>query len=60
VALARTDVSDELIASIIGSSDNGGDEFLRFLQEPHGVTSHKTAFFNLNYSFNASVTVGNQ
>jgi hypothetical protein len=26
-------------------ADDGGDMFLRFLQEPHGVTSEKTAFF---------------
>jgi hypothetical protein len=37
-ALVRTDVSEELTASLIRVK-------LRFLQEPHGVTSQKTPFF---------------
>jgi hypothetical protein len=37
VDLVRTDVSEELSASILSVSR-------RFLQKPHGVTSHKTPF----------------
>jgi hypothetical protein len=49
-ALVRTDVSEELSASFIRMTRIG--EVHRsvppkpwFLQEPHGVTSQKTAFF---------------
>jgi hypothetical protein len=57
-ALVRTDVSEELSAFIIGVTRIGELEIrlpitnnqrtLRrntILQEPHGVTCHKTAFF---------------
>jgi hypothetical protein len=43
VALVKTDVSEELSASIIRVARIG--ELDRFLQEPHGVTSQKTPFF---------------
>jgi hypothetical protein len=60
VALVRTDVSEELIASFIRVTRNGELETTlpltsnrrtlrrntNFLQEPHGVTSQKTQFFN--------------
>jgi hypothetical protein len=39
VTLVRTDVSEELSASIIRVTRIG------FLQEPHGVISQKTSFF---------------
>jgi hypothetical protein len=55
VALGRIDFSEELSASIIRVTRIGelGTTLvitsnrltLRFLQEPHGVTSHKTQFF---------------
>jgi hypothetical protein len=55
VALVRTDVSEERSASIIKVTGIGelGTTLavtsnrctLRFLQEPYGVTSQKTAFF---------------
>jgi hypothetical protein len=63
VALVRTDVSEELCASIIRVARIGelGTTLVvtsnrrcqippkrRFLQEPHGVTSQKTPFFNVN------------
>jgi hypothetical protein len=44
VALVRTDVSEERSAYIIRVTRIGE---LGFLQEPHGVTSKKTAFFNI-------------
>jgi hypothetical protein len=46
VALVRTDVSEEHSASVsrvIRINELGKR---RFLQEPHGVTSQKTAFFD--------------
>jgi hypothetical protein len=55
VALVRTDVSEELSASIIKVTrigelgtltvTNNRRSVLLFLQDPHGVTSKKTAFF---------------
>jgi hypothetical protein len=59
VVLVRTGVSEELIASIIRvtrigelgttlavtSNRRDVSEELRFLEEPHGVTSQKTPFF---------------
>jgi hypothetical protein len=51
VALVRTDVSEELRASIIRVTRIGELGMLavptirQFLQEPHGVTSQKTPFF---------------
>jgi hypothetical protein len=51
VALLTTDVSEELSASIIRVTRIGelGTTLAvtsKFLQEPHGVTSQKTPFFN--------------
>jgi hypothetical protein len=50
VALVRTDVSEELRASIIRVTRGELGTTLavtsRFLQEPHGVTSQKTPFLN--------------
>jgi hypothetical protein len=48
VTLVRTDVSEERIASIIKVAiigELGGPPKHRFLQESHGVESHKTEFF---------------
>jgi hypothetical protein len=57
VTLVSTDVSEELVTSIIrvtrigvlGTLANGWRRYVPpkrlFLQAPHGVTSHKTAFF---------------
>jgi hypothetical protein len=54
VALVRTDVSEELSASIIGATRIGELGTLavtsnppkcQFLQGPHGVTTQKTPFF---------------
>jgi hypothetical protein len=50
VAVVRTDVSEELSATIIRATRIGELVTLavtkrRFLQEPHGVTSQKTPFF---------------
>jgi hypothetical protein len=46
MALARTDVSEELSASFIRVTRIGGvPPKRRFLQEPYGVTSQKTQFF---------------
>jgi hypothetical protein len=55
VALVKTDVSEELSAPLIRVARNGevgttlavtsNRHALRFLQEPHGVTSQKTPFF---------------
>jgi hypothetical protein len=55
VSLVKTDVSEERIASIIRVTRSGelgktlavisNERMLWFLQEPHGVTSQKTAFF---------------
>jgi hypothetical protein len=50
VALIGSDVSKKRIASTANSChpDNGGDNVpqkYRFLQESHGVTSQKAAFF---------------
>jgi hypothetical protein len=44
VALVRTDVSEECIASIIRVTRIVSPK-RRFLQEPLGVTSQKTTFF---------------
>jgi hypothetical protein len=55
VALVRTDVSEELSASFVSVTRIGelgitlavtSNRRSRFLQEPHGVTSQKTLFFN--------------
>jgi hypothetical protein len=47
VALVRDDVSEETIVSVIRVTRNGelGTTKLRFLQEPHDVTSQSTTFF---------------
>jgi hypothetical protein len=53
VALVRTDISEERIASILrvrrigelGTTLAVTSNRNMLLQEPHGVTSHKTAFF---------------
>jgi hypothetical protein len=50
VALVRTDVSEELSTSFIrvtriGELGTTLASYSRFLQEPQGVTSQKTAFF---------------
>jgi hypothetical protein len=52
VVLVRTDVSEEPSVSVIRVTripDDGGlgSSETRFLQEAHGVTSQKTAFFIL-------------
>jgi hypothetical protein len=52
VSLVGTDVSEERSASIIMVTRIGelgtlaANDVRRFLQEEHGVTSQKTAFFN--------------
>jgi hypothetical protein len=53
VALVRTDVSEEPSASFIRVTRIGEVRTtlaVRFLQEPHGVTSQKTPFFKKNYA----------
>jgi hypothetical protein len=45
VALVRTDVSEELSASIIRVTVNEVPPKRRDLLEPHGLTSQKTPFF---------------
>jgi hypothetical protein len=45
VVLVRTDVSEELSASIIRVMGALSSPICRFLQEPHGVTSQKMPFF---------------
>jgi hypothetical protein len=47
VALVRTDVSEDLSFPIIRVTRirEPGMKKRRFLQEPHGVTSEKTPFF---------------
>jgi hypothetical protein len=53
VALVRAEVSEERIASIMRITRIGlimevmRSPKRRFLQEPHGITSQKTAFFGL-------------
>jgi hypothetical protein len=47
VDLVRTDVSKELSAFIRVKRIGGGAKFLRFLQEPYGITSQRTAFFTV-------------
>jgi hypothetical protein len=55
VALVRPDVSGELSASVVPSSpilvtlmkEALSSPKRRFLQEPHGVTSQKSLFFNI-------------
>jgi hypothetical protein len=45
VALVRADASEELSSSIIMVTRIGELGTYRFLQEPHGVRSQKTALF---------------
>jgi hypothetical protein len=73
VAVARTDVSEERIASIIRVKIIGdlGKKLAvtsnrstlrcvppkrRLLQEPHGVTSQKTAFFKSDYHYRKNMS----
>jgi hypothetical protein len=44
-ALVRTDVSEEFSASITLMMEALSSSETRLLQEPHGVTSQKMAFF---------------